>query len=163
MSTGVDVSGIRRALDTLAAQRIGHEKTIEDGLRRREEIASAPLAAEDIARVLLAECDRMTEAARSQLERSIEQIRSRPQKSLWTRAPIGIPSDGEGAGRFIAGLLGPVFKKAVTDALKARNVEGDGMPMTERAAKIQAIDAKIEAAESALAELRQQAEAAGLS
>lgn len=158
--SGVNLQSVRQALDHMAAERQRLETEIQSLLQRREEIASAPLCLSDIESVILSGV--RPEPPRA-LERVVEMVRSRPGR-VWATVPCLWPNDGSELGALLGCVLNAEIRKGLGKALKAMGEpEGVGLPLVQRGEKIAELDQKIEKSEKALGELRESAQAAGLS
>jgi hypothetical protein len=159
--SNVDLLNVRRALDAMAAERQRLEAEIEKLLQERETCAHAPLPMCDVENLLIAQIDRITVPAH--FERIVQMIASRPGKT-WTNLPALYPNDGAELGAMLAAMLAPEMKKGLSRTLKRLGeVDGAGLPISERGPALEALDARIEKAETALNELRESAQQAGLS
>lgn len=163
MST-LNLAAASKALADLASERARLEASIEKNARTRETLAASRLPKEDIQALFLTRIESIAKSAPELLERSIEQVATRPGK-LW-QGPHGVPFLPDDAGtlaRFICAMLPKELSIGVQRAFSLMPEHPDaGPPLSERASRIAALDKALDADHKALSSLRDAALAAGL-
>ena len=161
----LDLKAVTAGLADLDRQVRDLRRTLEAARRQREELAAAPLPRADVLAILQAECDHWIAQGPTLLEKTFAAIASRPGKvaSDWQGHLPLLPSAAPELAHVLPALLGTELKEGLASAISARAEDpAAGLPWSERAASLAALDLEIETAESDLATLRGQVMASGL-
>jgi len=176
-SDELGLSSLRASLDAVRDKYAVAAKGLEDLKRKREEIEAAPAAKSDVIAAIERHVDdiaknyeaKLTDSlmgiARLPLELNAPNVANR-DRYIWKffgYAHSGKLSDGVAAQGALILMIGPdVVKTALRRKVEALPYQ-DGLPLTERAAKLQRLDEKIGKAEAALDDLRRAVSASGIS
>lgn len=161
----IDLKAVTAGLSELDRQVRDLRHTLEAARRQREELAAAPLPRSDVLALLESECDHWVSQGPVLLDKVFAAIASRPgkQASDWQGHLPLLPSAAPELAHVLPALLGAQLKAGLATAINARAEDpAAGLPWSERAASLAALDLEIETAEADLAALRAQVQASGL-
>ena len=161
----IDLNAVTAGLSELDRQVRDLRRSLEAARRQREELAAAPLPRADVLALLQGEVDYWASQAPTLLDKTFSTLASRPGKLAgdWQgRMPL-LPASTPELAHVLPALLGTELKAGLATAINARAEDpAAGLPWSERAASLAALDLEIETAESDLATLRGQVMASGL-
>ena len=161
-----DLQTVRSVLAGLDAQAKTLMANIEANRRAREELAAQPLPLSDVLAIWEAACDHWSTQTPALLARAVDMIRTRPGKSAaqWAGQTPLLPGHALELANILPGLIPAELKVGLASAIGGMQEHPDaGPPWSEREATLAAYDAAIDQDEAALAALKAEVAAAGVS
>lgn len=155
-SSAMAISNLGKSAGALARE-------IEAARQERDALLAAPLRNSDTEAAILAYLARGREAGLFYMNALVERVRSHPEKGpeTWAQHPTGL--DAESLIRMLSAMIGPELETGIQRYMRALpEPEGAGPPLVERIKKLESLDSRIEKAEKQLAELRDEANRAGV-
>lgn len=166
-----DFSSIKKSIASIGSEATKLRTELEKARREREELAAAPITREELTDALCDWIDRIGESYPRHLVSTVSHIRDHAEinpQSL-TVPPALLTVHGGGSSpqvqpAALCFLLADVLKDGMRRAVEALPYPtAPGLPRAEKVEKLAALDKQIAKLEADLLELRNDAEAAGVS